>query len=160
MAKKKWYISGIRLNSSFFTEGKRVLRQRLHQVLTNAENYLNSHSIEDLHQLRISIRRLRYPMEIFVNFFSKQIFNNFYDKINKLQDLTGCGRDADVMIMKLASYNEQKIATIQSELFDFLKTQKDDQYNSIDKIVHDFLADPILGEVKEVIEYNRFVKHR
>jgi CHAD domain-containing protein len=160
MAKKKWFIEGVKINNSFFAEGKRVLRQRLSQVLNNIQKYLQTHDLEDLHALRISIRRLRYPLEIFINFFPRKIFDDFYIKINELQDNTGYGRDSDVMIMKLSKYQDENKIALPNELFEFLKVQRDNYYYTIDDEVKKIIEDPILDEIKELIDYNRYVKHK
>jgi CHAD domain-containing protein len=160
MARKKWYITGIKINNSYFTEGKRVLRQRLSMILDNINKYLTTHDIEDLHQLRISIRRFRYPFEIFINFFPKKLFMDFYNKINQLQDLTGYGRDADVMMIKLNKYMGDKKKTLPYELFEDLKTLRDDYYFKVDGEVKKFLDDALLAEVKELIDFNKFVRHK
>jgi len=157
---KKWFVTGIKINNSYYNEGKRVLRQKLDHVLINIDKYLKSHDVEDLHQLRISIRRLRYPLEIFINFFPKKLFWNFYNKINKLQDSTGHGRDLDVMIMRLSKFQDEYNIKLPQELFDNLKNQRDQFYSEIDTEVIELLQDPILEEVKELIDYNRFVKHK
>ena len=157
---KKWFVTGIKINNSFYNEGKRVIRQKLSQVLKNIDHYLKTHDLEDLHQLRISIRRLRYPLEIFINFFPKKLFWEFYNKINKLQDSTGHGRDLDVMMMRLLEYQENLKITLPPEMFDNLKTQRDNYYSEIDIEVNNLLNDPILDEVKEIVDYNRFVKHK
>jgi len=157
---KKWFVSGIKINNSFYTEGKRVLRQKLSQVLINTDAYLKTHDVEALHQLRISIRRLRYPLEIFINFFPKKLFWDFYNKINQLQDSTGHGRDLDVMIIRLMKFQDDLKITIPSEVFDNIKNQRDRYYSEIDIEVHALLEDPVLDEVKEIIDYNRFVKHK
>jgi CHAD domain-containing protein len=160
MAKKKWYISGIKINNSFFTEGKRVLRQRLSQVLLYMNRYLETHDVEDLHQLRISVRRLRYPIEVFINFFPRKTFSDFYTKMNELQDLSGFGRDTDVMIMKLTKYQKENKISLPFELFEFLKSHKDDYYYRLDEEVKKFLDDPTLQEIKELTDYNKYVKHK
>ncbi len=157
---KKWFVSGIKLNNTFYNEGKRVLRQKLSQVLSNMDKYLKTHDVEDLHQLRISIRRLRYPLEIFINFFPKKLFWNFYNKINQLQDSTGHGRDLDVMLIRLVKFQDDLKVTFPVEMFDSLKSQRDIYYSEIDVEVNELLKDPVLDEVKELIDYNRFVKHK
>jgi len=151
---KKWFVTGIKINNSYYNEGKRVLRQKLDHVLINIDKYLKSHDVEDLHQLRISIRRLRYPLEIFINFFPKKLFWDFYNKINKLQDSTGHGRDLDVMIMRLSKFQDEYNIKLPQELFDNLKNQRDQFYSEIDTEVIELLQDPILEEVKELIDYN------
>ncbi len=157
---KKWFVSGVKINNSFYNEGKRVLRQKMSQVLLNTDKYMKTHAAEDLHQLRISIRRLRYPLEIFINFFPKKLFWEFYNKINKLQDSTGHGRDLDVMLIRLMKFQDDLDVTLPPELFDNLKIQRDHFYSEIDVEVSDLLKDPVLEEVKEIIDYNRFVKHK
>ena len=59
--------------------------------------YFDSESAEGLHRIRISLRRLRYSMELFISCYDNDIFMILYRKVTKLQDLSGKVRDLDVM---------------------------------------------------------------
>jgi len=99
MAKrKKWQIKGLGGKLSFENSGKIVLRQRLKSLVGSIRIFLKEETVENLHEIRISLRRLRYNMEIYLSCFDKKKFLVFYKKISLLQDLTGNKRDIDVLI--------------------------------------------------------------
>jgi CHAD domain-containing protein len=106
MAKrKKWKIKGLEERTSLEDSGRIVLKQRLKTLLSSIKLFLKEDTIENLHEIRISLRRLRYNMEIFICCFDKKKFLVFYKKISLLQDLTGNKRDFDVLIENIASLN-------------------------------------------------------
>ncbi len=106
MAKsKKWKIKGLEERTSLEDSGRIVLKQRLKALLSSIKLFLKEDTIENLHEIRISLRRLRYNMEIFICCFDKKKFLVFYKKISLLQDLTGNKRDFDVLIENIASLN-------------------------------------------------------
>jgi len=106
MAKsKKWKIKGLEERTSLEDSGRIVLKQRLKALLSSIKLFLKEDTVENLHEIRISLRRLRYNMEIFICCFDKKKFLVFYKKISLLQDLTGNKRDFDVLIENIASLN-------------------------------------------------------
>ena len=64
------------------------------------------------------------------------------------------------MIIKLTRYQKENKITLPFELFEFLKSQKDDYYYRLDEEVKKFLGDPTLEEIKELTDYNKYVKHK
>ena len=66
------------------------------------DNYFKELSIENLHSVRIALRRVRYSMELFIVCYDKKIFIKFY--INSmLQDLSGNVRDVDISLENINS---------------------------------------------------------
>ena len=97
MAKtKKWEINQLRKNKSVAFAAKIILRERLSNLFLTIEKYFNEMNAENLHDIRISLRRVRYNMELFILFFNKKQFMNIYKTIQSLQDLSGAVRDLDV----------------------------------------------------------------
>lgn len=106
MAKsRKWKIKGLENKTPFADAGKIVLMQRQKVLVASIKKFLTDESVENLHDIRITLRRLRYNMEIFICCFDKKKFLVFYKKISLLQDLTGNKRDFDVLIENIASLN-------------------------------------------------------
>jgi CHAD domain-containing protein len=106
MAKsKKWKIKGLEERTSLEDSGRIVLKQRLKALISSIKLFLKEETVENLHEIRISLRRLRYNMEIFFCCFDKKKFVVFYKKISLLQDLTGNKRDFDVLIENINSIN-------------------------------------------------------
>ena len=97
MAKtKKWEIYHIRKNKAVAYAAKVIVRERLANLFYTIEKYFNEMNAETLHDIRISLRRVRYNMELFIMFFNKKQFMQVYKTIQSLQDLSGAVRDLDV----------------------------------------------------------------
>lgn len=97
MSKKKWQIDNLDNTLEFSRAGGLILKNRTDQVMDDIRKYIYSESAEDLHRVRISLRRLRYSMELFISCYDNNIFMILYRKVTKLQDLSGKVRDFDVM---------------------------------------------------------------
>jgi CHAD domain-containing protein len=97
MNKKRWQIDNLNDTVEFKIAAKLILKNRLSQVQKDIKNYFVTDSVEGLHKVRISLRRLRYSMELFVSCFDRKKFMILYKKIEALQDLSGKVRDYDVM---------------------------------------------------------------
>ena len=97
MNKKRWQIDNLNDTIEFKSAAKLILKNRQTQVQKDIKDYFVTDSTEGLHKVRISLRRLRYSMELFVSCFDKKKFMILYKKIETLQDLSGKVRDYDVM---------------------------------------------------------------
>jgi CHAD domain-containing protein len=98
MPKKfKWEIKELAAGNSFKESAELILRQRLETLNTAIKKFFEEETVDNLHEVRIALRRLRYNMEIFISCFNKTKFINFYIVVEHLQDLTGSKRDLDVL---------------------------------------------------------------
>lgn len=98
MKKKfKWEIDGMTKSISLFSAGKKSLSSRISTLLESIKIYFELPSPENLHQVRISLRRVRYNLELFYSCFDERVMIKFYKQIVKLQNLTGEVRDIDMM---------------------------------------------------------------
>lgn len=103
MAKKyKWQIKELKYSKQLRKFAEVILINRVEFLIEKANKYFNDKSVENLHQLRIALRRVRYPMEVFYVCFNKKTFTRIYNKIQKLQDLSGATRDIDVAIDQIS----------------------------------------------------------
>ena len=99
MAKtKKWEIKKLQRKHSLKKSSQIVLKNRLNTVTKSIAKYLADKSVENLHSMRIAIRRLRYGLEIFLVCFEKKNYLAFYDLIVDLQDQSGLVRDLDILL--------------------------------------------------------------
>ncbi len=105
--KRKWEIESLKKTKSFITTAKTVLNDRIDTFLETVIRYFEDSSVENLHDVRISLRRVRYSMELFLICFEKKQFVRFYNKIEKLQDLSGSVRDLDVLLENVKSLLDQ-----------------------------------------------------
>ena len=99
MAKtKKWEIKKLQKKHSLKKTSQIVLKNRLNAVTKLITKYLADKTVENLHSMRIAIRRLRYGLEIFVVCFERKNYLVFYDLIVGLQDQSGLVRDLDILL--------------------------------------------------------------
>ncbi len=117
MNKKKWQIEKLNDELQFSSAAILILKDRLLQVLDDIKEYLSKESVEALHKLRISLRRLRYAMELFISCFEKKKFMILYKKVEALQDLSGKTRDYDVMKENLAQIESETKIEINKNVF-------------------------------------------
>ncbi len=117
MGKKKWQIDNLDNNPDFSTAAGIILKNRLDQVKDDIDKYSVCESAESLHRVRISLRRLRYSMELFISCFDSKNFMILYKQVTKLQDLSGKVRDFDVMEENLNSFGKDEIIKIPGKMF-------------------------------------------
>ena len=101
---KPWEISKLSIKQNLTPSAKIILRQRLESFLSSLNLYLSEINSENLHQVRISLRRLRYPMEVFLKYFDRKKYWSFYKIVSSLQDLSGEVRDLDILKQNLNIY--------------------------------------------------------
>ena len=101
MSKRSWEIKELKKSHKLNETAVLVVNQKLDSVLETIDNYFTNQNEESLHKLRISLRRLRYNMELFIQCFDKQKFMVFYKNIKNLQDLSGSTRDLDVLLTNM-----------------------------------------------------------
>ena len=112
---KKWEIGGIKKRQSICNASKIILKTRLDHLINKIDGYFNERNVENLHDIRIALRRVRYNMELFIICFDRKIFLRFYSIIENLQDFSGLVRDLDVFkenISSLISEEQVKISPL------------------------------------------------
>jgi len=93
---KKWEIEGIKKKQNVCKAGKIIIKSRLDHLIKTIDNYFNEQSVENLHQVRIALRRVRYNMELFIVCFNRKLHLRLYKMVEVLQDNSGFVRDLDV----------------------------------------------------------------
>lgn len=109
MAKKKWKIEKLRYSKHLLKIANLILKNRLDNLLFFIDEYFKTKEIEPLHDVRIALRRVRYNMELFLVCYEKKIFMRLYNKIEKLQDLSGSVRDLDVFLENINSLKNENV---------------------------------------------------
>jgi len=104
MTKKiKWQIKELRNSKHLNKSANVILKSRIESLMSAVKKYSQSNTAENLHELRIALRRVRYSMELFFVCFNKKEFLKFYNKIKNLQDLSGFTRDIDITLENVYS---------------------------------------------------------
>lgn len=96
-------IIGLNPKQSFRLNARIVLPQRVEEVYS-WERYIKDPKCRDeLHNMRISVKRLRYTMEFFaVNYDNR--FSDILEVVIDLQDILGDIHDSDVVLDVLTDY--------------------------------------------------------
>ena len=114
MAKPK-KIVGLNPKQSFHENARILIPQRVAEVYRWEQFIHDPEKRDELHNMRISVKRLRYTMEFFsVNYdtpkkyeASKYVeWTSFIDTIIELQDLLGDVHDNDVVLETLTKYKK------------------------------------------------------
>ena len=100
---KAWKVKEIRKQRSYRHNAQIILAVKIKEVYSWAESIRNPDNIDELHNLRISVKRLRYSMELFV-INCGEAFKNLLKVLEDLQHLLGEIHDCDVIETVLTDY--------------------------------------------------------
>jgi CHAD domain-containing protein len=101
--KRKWEVEKLKNSKQFKKSADLILNNRIESLLTLTDKYFKDMSVENLHDVRIALRRIRYSMESFIVCYDKKIFLKFYNNVQLLQDLSGNVRDVDISLENINS---------------------------------------------------------
>ena len=108
---KRHRVIGVAPLRSYQENARIILPQRLEEVYTWEPFVRDETRREELHNMRISIKRLRYTMELFRGVYGLPTADNPYAEflavIIDLQEVLGDIHDADVVLEVLADYTSQ-----------------------------------------------------
>jgi CHAD domain-containing protein len=107
MAVPKWKIKGLNGKFSFRKTALIILLERSNNLKRLITKFLTEESAESLHNVRISLRRLRYNMELFYDLFDKKKFLRLYNLVEYLQDITGNVRDIYILKQNILVFEEE-----------------------------------------------------
>lgn len=124
MANVKWIIEGLDIETDYRTAAKVILSAKLQDVFDLINQYFADDSTENLHILRIAVRRFRYVMEIFYPCFDSALFKKVYKNAKDLQDLIGEGRDLDVLGIKVAGIEKEINTKIPRSFYKRIRDEK------------------------------------
>lgn len=123
--RKKWKYKGVNDSTSFSEAGSIILKHRCNAVKISIKRFLEDYSEENLHEIRITLRRLRYNMEVFSSCFEKKKYLIFYNIIENLQDLTGRKRDLDVLLINIKKLSADTDVNIDIKFFKAIEKERD-----------------------------------
>jgi len=83
------------------------INARLKELLGHAAYIMDERNVTELHNMRISAKRLRYTMEAFVDLYGAKL-KPFINQTRKFQDLLGEIHDADVWIEMIPLFIQQE----------------------------------------------------
>lgn len=141
--KKAKLIKGLKNEISFKKAAKIITNFKLRNLIFLINRYFEDETVENLHDLRIAIRRLRYSIESFYGCFSEKPFKDFYKSLSLLQDKLGEARDLDVMSEKLNYFEEHYGITISENLHSEMEIKRKEYKVEIISLLKNFLTSEI-----------------
>lgn len=157
MAHKKWEIPDLPESEGTLLVARTILASRLRDVLALVDDFRRAQEEESLHQLRIALRRLRYPMETFLALFPRRTGLRFLSAVNALQKSAGDGRDLDVMLATLSRMREKDPAAVPEALLLRIRRRKSRRYSSIGRAFTAFLSNDALYAFKVMISFEEML---
>ena len=104
-----------------------ILRQQLASLLHHSHNLARREDAEDVHQLRVSIRRLRAASALFEDSLDASAMKPFVRALRTAGRVAGHVRDLDVLLEKLLNHHAQLPAPQQSGLDSLIAYFRDQQ---------------------------------
>ena len=103
---KAWKAKGIHPQLSYRWNAQVTLAVKIQEVYSWAKFIRDPDKIKELHNLRISVKRLRYSMEFFAINYGEE-FQDFLKILADLQEQLGDIHDCDVVEMVLTDYLQE-----------------------------------------------------
>jgi len=95
---KMWNVEDVDCAESFAWNATRALSVRIAEVYAHAPALDDPHDSHGMHDLRISIKRLRYSLEFFAPCYESELVAPILEALSEIQDYLGELHDADVFI--------------------------------------------------------------
>jgi len=148
---KKWEIEDLEDKKSFCEAGKIILKSRIDYLLVSIDNYFKERTIENLHNIRIALRRVRYNMELFISCYERKLFLRFYKKVESLQDLSGLARDLDVFKGNIKSLVEVENVRVNRSVLKKVDEKRLDLENNLEIELMKFLHSKSLKDFYKLL---------
>src|SRR5580692_2211211 len=95
---KAFPLLAVQIDGSLAANAALMLHIRLAEMYRFAKSVDDVLLVEDLHNMRIAAKRLRYTMEVFAPCFLTAEFENLYDSVKNVQEQIGDIHDCDVRV--------------------------------------------------------------
>lgn len=105
-------ITGLDPSAPTKQNARVIIRERLAEMYAYAQYIENLENIQELHNLRIAAKRVRYTLEIFAEFLP-EASQNFAEELAKLQDELGTLHDSEVMLALLGQLLLQEVTALE-----------------------------------------------
>ena len=149
--KRKWEIEALKKNKSLNGIAKTILNNRIDSFLEAVIRYFENNTVENLHDVRISIRRVRYSMELFLICFEKKLFLRFYSRVEKLQDLSGSVRDLDVLLENVKALTDKGAIKSNPDLINQVLNKKSELEESFKYDMMKFLHSKVFKDFTKAL---------
>lgn len=121
---KRFLIKGLKKNAPLQSASVIMLDEKLKNVYILVDKFFEDDSEENLHQLRIALRRFRYLLETLYLCVDDELFTSVLKKTKNILDELGEGRDQDVLAVRLKEIAKEKKAACSKEILNLLKDKQ------------------------------------
>ncbi len=146
--RRKFRVPKLKLRRTFADSQKPVIEHYLSRVLRCTEQYRKIASPENLHNLRIALRRLRYVLELYSAAMKPARFAEIYETAVGLQNTLGERRDIDVLYARLLSIYRAANAELPSLIATDLEQGKAQLDAQIEKALTEFVQ---LKQIRKLV---------
>jgi hypothetical protein len=101
-------VKGIDCKESVLFNSRKIIDVRLNEMLSFGAYVGDPARIEEIHNLRIAAKRLRYTLEMFRFAYPKEL-NDLIAEVKEIQEHIGNMRDADVMIERVNQILDREV---------------------------------------------------
>ena len=110
-------VKGLDCNAPVIDNARRVIETRLGEMLSFAPWVEDPANVEEIHNLRIAAKRLRYSLELF-RFALPSGTGALIDEVKEIQEHIGDMHDADVMIERVLEIITNDVERRKARLLD------------------------------------------
>ena len=86
--------------------GRKLFRFHLHKMLLHEAGTVKGEDIEELHDMRVAVRRLRSAWRLVAEFFAPKVSTALIKGLQRTGRILGAVRDLDVLLEKAAQYQQ------------------------------------------------------
>ena len=104
-------LHAVNPQAALATNAPLILHTRLEELYQFTPFIADPAKVEELHNMRIAAKRLRYTMEVFATVFDSKEFTRLYDQVKSVQERIGDIHDADVRVPLLQAFLDTHVAS-------------------------------------------------
>jgi CHAD domain-containing protein len=110
------FIQPIAPQDTMAEAGRKVLLHDFIKMLEHEAGSRSGEDIEDVHDMRVSTRRMRSALRTFMPYFKGKAIRSFRASLRKIADALGAVRDLDVLIDDLGKFEKKHGGSLQGAI--------------------------------------------
>ena len=150
-------IKGLDRNAPVIENATRIIAVRLDELYQFAPYVEDPENIEEIHNLRIATKRLRYTLEMFRFAFPKGL-KALIDEVKAIQSAIGDMRDADIMIETVQGLLAGRAAARAERLMDIATAAERGTLAQRKQRIGEALAAPTV--LRDDVAYYTLIAHK
>ena len=95
---------GIQADEPVWEAGRKILRFHFAEMLKYEKRVRTGEDVEDLHDMRVAVRRMRTALDLFSEYYDEKYVKVFKKGLRSIGKVLGAVRDYDVFLLKTEKY--------------------------------------------------------